>query len=69
MAPANPAAGLHAPHPITAKLLSWECWFEHVLGRKPDESELQELCGTVIAELARQVGIVTAALSTMEARR
>lgn len=66
MAPANPAVGLHAPYRVTAKLLSWECWFEHVLGRKPNEVELEELCGPTIVELSRQVGLVTSVLSHME---
>jgi hypothetical protein len=67
MAPANPAVGLHASYRVTAKLLSWECWFEHVLGRKPNEVELEELCGPTIVELSRQVGLVSGVLSHMEA--
>ena len=66
VAPANPSLGLHSPYEVTAKLLSWECWFEHVLGRQPNEAELQELCGPVIGELTRQVGLVTTALSMIE---
>jgi len=56
--PANPALGLHTPYPVADRLLSWECWFEHVLRRPPDAQELAGLCDPVLAVLQRHTDVL-----------
>lgn len=58
LVPANPAHGLKEPHPVTSKLLSWECWFEHVIARRPGETELSAVCGPAVQELTRQAALL-----------
>ena len=67
--PPNPALGLHETYAVQARLLSWECWFEHVVNRRPSESELVELCGPIVNELIRQANLLTAVMLRMENRK
>jgi hypothetical protein len=61
----NPALDLKDPYPITSRLLSWECWFEHVITRKPNEAELSALCGSTVRELSRQAELLLAVIRAM----